>query len=205
MQALSLEFRKEKGEKRLDLCLSNFYLTSKHFANLVVSLKHSTTMTKKSPIANVLVFLICLAIPLSIGFLGSMFTMESVKTWYTTINKPSFNPPNWVFAPVWTTLYVLMGIASFRVWQKRKTMQWFHWAVIVYIVQLVFNLMWSFIFFELHQIGFALIEIVLLLLLILINAFIFYRFDKLAGWLFLPYFLWVSFATYLTYAIFILN
>ncbi len=162
-------------------------------------------MAKKSSISNPLALLICIAIPLLIGFLGSMFTMESVKTWYTTINKPSFNPPNWIFAPVWTTLYVLMGIASFRVWKNRKTAEWFHWAIVIYIVQLIFNLMWSFIFFELHQVGFALIEIVLLLLLIIINAFIFYRFDKLAGWLFLPYFLWVSFATYLTYSIFILN
>lgn len=162
-------------------------------------------MTKKSSSANIITFLICLAIPLLIGFIGSQFTMESVKTWYLTINRPSFNPPNWVFAPVWTTLYVLMGIASFRVWQRRKTAEWFHWAVIIYFVQLIFNLMWSFIFFELHQIGFALVEIILLLLLIVINAFIFYRFDKLAAWLFLPYFLWVSFATYLTYSIFILN
>jgi len=160
---------------------------------------------KKSIFSNALPLLICLAIPLSIGLLGSMFTMESVKTWYTTINKPSFNPPSWVFAPVWTTLYILMGIASFRVWKKRKTMEWFHWAVMIYIVQLVFNLMWSYIFFGLHQIGFALIEIVILLLLILMNAFIFYRFDQLAGWLFLPYLMWVSFATYLTYSIFILN
>jgi len=162
-------------------------------------------MTKKSSSATIITLLICLAIPLLIGFIGSQFTIESVKTWYTTINRPSFNPPNWVFAPVWTTLYVLMGIASFRVWQKRKTAEWFHWAVIIYFVQLIFNLMWSFIFFELHQIGFALVEIILLLLLIIINAFIFYRFDKLAAWLFLPYFLWVSFATYLTYSIFILN
>jgi len=162
-------------------------------------------MTKKSSSANIIAFLICIAIPLLIGFIGSQFTMESVKTWYTTINRPSFNPPNWVFAPVWTTLYILMGIASFRVWKKRKSAEWFHWAVVIYLIQLLFNLMWSFIFFELHQIGFALIEIILLLMLIIINAFIFYRFDKLAAWLFLPYFLWVSFATYLTYSIFILN
>jgi len=162
-------------------------------------------MTKKSSTATIITFLICLAIPLLIGFIGSQFTIESVKTWYLTINRPSFNPPNWVFAPVWTTLYILMGVASFRVWQKRKTAEWFHWAIIIYFVQLIFNLMWSFIFFELHQIGFALVEIILLLLLIVINAFIFYRFDKLAAWLFLPYFLWVSFAAYLTYSIFILN
>ena len=105
-------------------------------------------MTTKSPVSNTVAFLICVAIPLAIGFLGSMFTMESVKTWYITINKPSFNPPNWIFAPVWTTLYLLMGIASFRVWRKRKTLEWFHWAVVIYIIQLVFNLMWSYIFFS---------------------------------------------------------
>lgn len=162
-------------------------------------------MASNSSISKIFIFIICIAIPLGIGFLGSTFTMGSVKTWYTTINKPSFNPPNWLFAPVWTTLYILMGIASFRVWQKRKTNEWFHWAVIIYILQLAFNLMWSYIFFELHQLGVALIEIGFLLLLIIINAFIFYRFDKIAGWLFLPYFLWVSFATYLTYSIFMLN
>lgn len=162
-------------------------------------------MDSNSSISKIFIFIICIAIPLGIGFLGSTFTMESVKTWYTTISKPSFNPPNWLFAPVWTTLYILMGIASFRVWQKRKTNEWFHWAVIIYILQLAFNLMWSYIFFELHQLGVALIEIGFLLLLIIINAFIFYRFDKIAGWLFLPYFLWVSFATYLTYSIFMLN
>ena len=162
-------------------------------------------MASNSSISKIFIFIICIAIPLGIGFLGSTFTMGSVKTWYTTINKPSFNPPNWLFAPVWTTLYILMGIASFRVWQKRKTNEWFHWAVIIYILQLAFNLMWSYIFFELHQLGVALIEIGFLLLLIIINAFIFYRFDKTAGWLFLPYFLWVIFATYLTYSIFMLN
>ena len=147
----------------------------------------------------------CVAICLAVGYLSSNVTQSSISTWYPEIKKPNFNPPNWLFAPVWTTLYILMGIASFRVWQKRKTNEWFHWAVIIYILQLAFNLMWSYIFFELHQLGVALIEIGFLLLLIIINAFIFYRFDKIAGWLFLPYFLWVSFATYLTYSIFMLN
>ncbi|WP_370583358.1 TspO/MBR family protein [Pedobacter sp. ASV28] len=153
----------------------------------------------------VLAFILCLAIPLFIGYLGSLLTMESVKTWYTTLNKPSLNPPNWIFAPVWTTIYLLLGISSYRVWTNRKSVGWFHWAVIIYFLQLAFNLMWSFLFFYQQQIGFALVEIFLLLMIIIANAFIFYRFDKISGWLFLPYFLWVSFATYLTYSIFILN
>jgi translocator protein len=162
-------------------------------------------MTARNTKFQVLAFILCLAIPLFIGYLGSLLTMESVKTWYTTLNKPSLNPPNWIFAPVWTTIYLLLGISSYRVWTNRKTVGWFHWAVIIYFLQLAFNLMWSFLFFYQQQIGFALVEIFLLLMSIIANAFIFYRFAKISGWLFLPYFLWVSFATYLTYSIFILN
>lgn len=150
-------------------------------------------------------FIICLFIPLFIGFLGSMLTLDSVKTWYTTINKPSFNPPNAVFGPVWTVLYILMGISFYLVWKKRKTAMGYSWAAGIYFLQLLLNLMWSFLFFYQHQIGFALIEIGLLLLTIIINAFLFFRIDKTAGWLFLPYILWVSFASYLTYSISLLN
>lgn len=150
-------------------------------------------------------FLICLFIPLLIGFLGSLLTMDSVKTWYLTLNKPSFNPPNAIFGPVWSLLYILMGISSYLVWKKRKTAIGYSWAIGIYVLQLLLNLMWSYLFFYQHQIGFSLIEIGLLLLTIIINAFIFYRIDKAAGWLFVPYILWVSFASYLTYSISILN
>lgn len=150
-------------------------------------------------------FLLCLFIPLAIGVCGGLLTMESVKTWYTTLNKPSFNPPNEVFGPVWSALYVIMGISSYLVWRKRKLVSGFPWAVAIYLLQLVLNLTWSFLFFYQHQIDFALVEIGVLLLTIIINAFIFYRIDKLAGLLFLPYIIWVSFASYLTYSIFILN
>lgn len=150
-------------------------------------------------------FVICLLIPLIIGAIGGFFTMESVKTWYTTLNKPSFNPPNVVFGPVWTTLYILMGISSYLVWLKRKIVSGYSWAVTIYFVQLILNLMWSFLFFYHHQIGLALVEIIVLLVMIIITAFIFYRINRVAGLLFLPYILWVSFASYLTYSIFILN
>ncbi len=150
-------------------------------------------------------FIICLIIPLAIGALGGFFTFESVKIWYTTLNKPSFNPPNDVFGPVWTILYLLMGISSYLIWQKRNSVSGYNWAVFTYLLQLVLNLMWSFLFFHQHQIEFAVIEIGILLLTIIINAFLFYRIHKLAGLLFIPYIIWVSFASYLTYSIYILN
>ncbi|MEJ5995907.1 TspO/MBR family protein [Pedobacter sp. Du54] len=150
-------------------------------------------------------FIICLLTPLTIGAIGAFLTFESVKTWYTTLNKPSFNPPNAIFGPVWTTLYILMGISFYFVWQKRKLVADYRWALFIYILQLFLNLMWSFLFFYQNQIGFALVEIGILLLTIIATAFIFYRIDKLAGLLFIPYILWVSFASYLTYSIYILN
>lgn len=150
-------------------------------------------------------FVICLVIPLAIGALGSLLTMESVKTWYTTLNKPSFNPPNQIFGPVWSTLYVLMGISSYLVWKERKTFTGYNLAVGLYFSQLILNLMWSFLFFYQHQIGFALAEIIVLLIAIITTALVFYKVNKVAGLLFIPYILWVSFASYLTYSIFILN
>ena len=150
-------------------------------------------------------FIICLIIPLAIGAIGGFFTMESVKTWYTTLNKPSFNPPNYLFGPVWSTLYAIMGIASYLVWKKRNVAKNYTLAASVYFIQLILNLMWSFIFFYQQQIGFALIEIIILLIAIIINSVLFYRINKVAGLLYIPYIMWVSFATVLTYSIYMLN
>jgi tryptophan-rich sensory protein len=152
-----------------------------------------------------LAFVINIAITLGVGALGSWATLQSVKTWYRTINKPSFNPPDWLFGPVWTTLYVLIGIAAYLVWVRRDKIVHFPRTVAIYLIQLILNLAWSFIFFYLHEIGFALAEIILLLIIIVINGLVFYKINKWAGLIFIPYFLWVSFATILTYNIFILN
>lgn len=154
---------------------------------------------------NPIAFVINMVIPLAIGALGAFFTASSVKTWYVTLAKPSFNPPNQIFAPVWTSLYILMGISAYLVWQRRHLIQKFPRTVAIYLIQLVLNLMWSFIFFYAHQIGVALFEIIALLLVVIINAIVFYKIHKIAGLLFIPYILWVSFATVLTYNIFILN
>jgi tryptophan-rich sensory protein len=150
-------------------------------------------------------FIINIAITLGVGALGGWATAKSVKTWYPTLNKPSFNPPNWLFAPVWTTLYVLIGIAAYLVWIRRDKIVHFPRTVAIYLIQLILNLAWSFIFFYLHEVGFALAEIILLLAIIIINALTFYKINKWAGLIFIPYIIWVSFATFLTYNIFILN
>lgn len=150
-------------------------------------------------------FLINIVITLGIGALGGLATSESVKTWYPTLNKPSFNPPNWLFAPVWTSLYILIGIAAYLVWIKRDKIAHFPRVLAIYFIQLILNLCWSFIFFSLHEIRFALFEIIILLIVIVVNAIAFYKIDKWAGYLFIPYILWVSFASFLTYSIFMLN
>lgn len=154
---------------------------------------------------NPIAFIVNLVLPLTIGAIGAFFTASSVKTWYVTLTKPSFNPPNEIFAPVWSSLYVLMGISAYLVWQKRHNITRFPRTIAIYLIQLVLNLMWSFIFFYAHQLGVALFEIIALLIVIIINALVFYKIDKLAGLLFIPYILWVAFATVLTYNIFILN
>ncbi|WP_029288235.1 TspO/MBR family protein [Pedobacter sp. R20-19] len=152
-----------------------------------------------------LAFILSILITLSIGALGGFATAQSVKTWYPLLNKPSFNPPNWLFAPVWTSLYILIGIAAYLVWVKRDQVQHFPRTVAIYFIQLILNLAWSFIFFYLHEIGFALAEIIVLLIVVILNAVMFYKIDKWAGLLFIPYILWVSFASFLTYNLFILN
>ena len=153
---------------------------------------------------NIFKLVISILIPLIIGFLGSFFTSSSVDSWYTTINKPSFNPPGWIFAPVWTTLYILIGLSFYLVWRgnfgmKRKK------VISVYFFQLFFNLLWSVLFFGLKSPLLGLIDIIVLLIFIVVNTVIFYKISKTAGYLLIPYLLWVSFATILNVSIFILN
>ncbi|MCP9749411.1 TspO/MBR family protein [Ferruginibacter sp. HRS2-29] len=149
--------------------------------------------------------IISIAIPLAVGAVSGYLTMESVQTWYTTLNKPSFNPPNGIFAPVWTTLYIMMGIACFLVWKKDFPQPAKRRALIFYSIQLLLNFLWSFIFFYLHEKGAALAEIILLWIFILLTIISFGKISKPAAWLLVPYILWVSFATVLTYSIWNLN
>lgn len=143
---------------------------------------------------------VCLGVSAGAG----LITASSVGTWYPTLQKPFFNPPNWVFAPVWTTLYVAMAIAVWRVWRRPRSQER-RTALTVFGVQLLFNLLWPLLFFGWQQIGLALVELVLLLCLVGVNTILFWRIDRVAGALFLPYVLWVGFATLLNGALWILN
>ncbi len=150
--------------------------------------------------------LLCVVICLAVGYLSSITTQSSIKTWYPTIEKPIFNPPNWVFAPVWTLLFILMGIAAGRVWNQLETnKELVKKGLLFFGVQLALNALWSYLFFGLQNIFLGLIEIILLWLVIYETYLIFKKIDKKASYLLLPYLAWVGFATILTASIFWLN
>ena len=140
-----------------------------------------------------------------VGAIGSLFTAQAIPTWYATLAKPALNPPAWVFGPVWTTLYVLMGVAAFLVWRKGWARREGKIALAVFVGQLLLNTLWSVLFFVLHSPGGALIEIVLLWGAIVATIIAFAKISKLAAWLLAPYLAWVSFAIYLNYAFWSLN
>lgn len=146
-----------------------------------------------------------MAIPLIVGGVSGFFTATGVESWYQTINKPSWNPPNWVFAPVWTTLYIMMGVALFLVWKSDSSEILKRTAITLFTIQLFLNFFWSFIFFGQQEIGWALVEIIAMWLFILLTIFAFANVSKLAAWLLVPYISWVSFATILNYTIWKLN
>ena len=146
---------------------------------------------------------ISLGLTLAIGAIGGWVTAGSVAAWYPTLAKPSFNPPNWVFGPVWTTLYVLMGFAAWRVWRALGTLR--HRAFALYGVQLALNLLWSILFFGLHRTGWALVELVALFAALAATGYSFARIDRPAGWCFVPYGLWVGYAGLLNAALWHLN
>ena len=141
---------------------------------------------------------------LAVGALGGWVTADSVKTWYTTINKPSFTPPNWLFGPVWTVLYVLMGVAAWRVWCNARPYR-ARMPLALFALQLALNLAWSVVFFGMHRVGAAVVVIVSLEAAILSTVVAFRRIDGLAALLLVPYALWVAFATVLNIAVWRLN
>ncbi len=149
-------------------------------------------------------FLLSLIIPLAVGGISGYFTVSAIPGWYQTIQKPSWNPPNWVFGPVWTTLYALMGIAMYLIWTQPRSEQRQR-ALHLNAAQLILNFFWSLIFFNLHAIVWALIEIIILWVLIVRTMFAFDRVYKPAAWLLLPYIVWVTFATILNGTIWWLN
>lgn len=134
-----------------------------------------------------------------VGAIGSIFTTSSIQTWYVTLAKPPFNPPSWLFAPVWTILYVLMGISFWLIWKSRSSEK--KHAMGLFIVQLILNGIWSPVFFGARSIGNALAIIVLLWAAIVLTIFVFQKISKPAAWLLVPYILWVSFATVLNFSL----
>jgi benzodiazapine receptor len=140
-----------------------------------------------------------------VGYLSGMVTRESITTWYPTLVKPVFNPPNWIFAPVWTLLYIMMGIAAGLVWTSGADGKMVKKALGFFAIQLGLNALWSYLFFGLHNPLLALIEIVLLWLMIYETYIHFKKIDKIAAYLLIPYLAWVSFATILNASIWWLN
>lgn len=155
-------------------------------------------------INNTFKLIISLIIPQLAGGLGSFFTIGSVKDWYPVLEKPALNPSAWIFGPVWTTLFLLMGFALYLVWtsESRKSKRL---AYSAFGIQMVLNALWSIIFFGLHSPGGALVEVVFLWLAILATIIAFAKISKPAAWLLVPYITWVSFAMYLNYSIYALN
>jgi translocator protein len=139
----------------------------------------------------------------AVSALGGWATSASVNTWYPTLAKPAFNPPDWVFAPVWSALYLMIAVAGWRVWRRGGSQA--RLALTVYAVQLALNLSWSLVFFGARLIGPALLVIAALLAAILVNAALFWRLDRPAGALLVPYAAWVAFAAVLNAALWRLN
>jgi tryptophan-rich sensory protein len=145
--------------------------------------------------------IICIIICLSIGTIGALFTVTGPDSWYSNLTKPSFNPPNWIFGPVWTTLYILMGISLYLIIKNKID----YGEIKIFSIQLLLNLLWSVLFFGLENTLFAAIEIIILLAAIMWTIKIFYKKSKVAAYILIPYALWVSFATILTWMIYLLN
>lgn len=154
---------------------------------------------------NVGKLIVSLALPQLAGALGVIFTSSEIPTWYAGLIKPALNPPSWIFGPVWTLLYVLMGIAFFLVWRKGADKPHVKQALTVFGVQLALNAAWSPVFFGLHATGTALLIIMALGFAIVATILLFRKIVPAAAWLLLPYLAWVSFATYLNSSIWSLN
>ena len=145
-----------------------------------------------------LVLAALLVLCLGLGSAAGFLTAQSLPTWFPTLVKPSFNPPSWLFAPVWTTLYIMMAVAAWLVWLRKG-------SLILFYVQLALNFAWSLLFFGFHSPAFALVDIVAMWIAILLTLLGFWRVDVRAGWLMVPYLAWVSFASVLNASIWWLN
>lgn len=156
---------------------------------------------------NISKLIVSIGLCLGAGIVGSFFTVSSPPagglTWYATLNKPFFSPPNWIFGPVWTILYIIMGVSLYLVWVSKSKLK--QKGINLFLIQLGLNVLWSVIFFGLKNPVLALVDIVALWGVIFLTIKSFYKINKLAGNLLIPYLLWVSFATLLNLSIVVLN
>lgn len=148
---------------------------------------------------------VCIILCMVLGFASGLSSGSSIQNWYSTLNKPFFNPPNWIFGPVWTVLYIMMGISVGRIWHKLSNSAQSKTPIILFIIQFFLNLLWTFLFFVFQSPLLGLIDIVLLLFLLVLTIISFKKIDKLSAYLLIPYLLWVSFATLLNASILYLN
>jgi tryptophan-rich sensory protein len=162
-------------------------------------------MIKNRTLISGLKLLVSIGVCVGAGLIGSIFTRGSITSWYAFLQKPAFTPPAWLFAPVWFFLYILMGIAVFVVWQKGIKQFNVREGVIIFVIQLVLNILWSFAFFGLRSPISGLLIIVPLWTAILLTIIYFYRVSRIASILLIPYIIWVSFATVLNLSIYIMN
>lgn len=153
-------------------------------------------------IKNFFKFIIAIAVCEMVGIVGAIFTTPSIQSgWYATLLKPALNPPAWIFGPVWTMLYFLMGVAVFLIWKKGFERRCVKIALIIFDIQLALNVFWSIIFFGWQSPGGAFVEIIFLWLAILVTIIMFAKISRPAAWLLFPYIIWVSFAGYLNFSI----
>ncbi len=154
--------------------------------------------------SNVLILAGCILIPLAVGGFSGIATRTAIKGWYNQLQKPSFNPPNWLFGPVWTVLYILMGVSLYIVVRQEPSAERER-ALLFFTAQLVLNFFWSIIFFYYKRLGLALIEIAVLWFFIIGMIVSFVAVNPLAGYLQIPYLCWVSFASILNAAVWQFN
>jgi translocator protein len=157
------------------------------------------------PLGSALALVVFVVACFSAALIGSVFTSSSIPVWYETLLKPSFSPPNWLFGPVWTVLYLSMAVAGWLVWQQRGRNPTIALPLALFGIQLVLNILWSVLFFGLQAPGTALVEIIVLWAAILATLLSFWRVSKGAGWLLGPYLAWVTFAAVLNFEIWRLN
>ena len=148
---------------------------------------------------------ISVTVPLAVGGLSGFATARGVALWYPSLVKPPFNPPAWIFGPVWTVLYIMMGVAAFLVWRRGLGVDGVRIALAVFAIQLILNGLWSILFFGMQAPGWALVEIIMLWIAIGLTTVVFWRVAPSAGALLLPYWAWVSFATVLNASLWWLN